>query len=79
MSRETLEQEALQAVCSCWYYDLADQLDSTPDETLQAIINNSMYLHFGNQLYSPVSPKEFTDEIMSCAKVELKIEQEIQS
>ena len=27
--RETLEAEALEAVCACMYYDLADYLDSS--------------------------------------------------
>ena len=38
--RETLEAEALKAVCACLYYDLADYLDSTSDEELRAIIEH---------------------------------------
>ena len=38
-SREDLEKQALEAVCACDYYDLADTLQETPDEDLKRIIN----------------------------------------
>ncbi len=36
--RENLEKGALDTVCACWYYDLADSIGSTSDEELQAIV-----------------------------------------
>lgn len=38
VSREELEVLALNAVCACWYYDLADTLEETPDADLVRII-----------------------------------------
>lgn len=38
VSREQLEALALNAVCACWYYDLADTLEETPDADLVRII-----------------------------------------
>ena len=38
IDRELLEKEALAEVCACWYYDLADTLQETPDEGLRDII-----------------------------------------
>jgi predicted secreted protein len=40
MSREELEQLALQRVCACLYYDLADTLEETPDEDLIKVIRH---------------------------------------
>lgn len=36
--REALEDAALEAVCACDYYDLADTLHETLDEDLMAIV-----------------------------------------
>lgn len=36
--RESLEEAALQAVCACRYYDLADNLDITTNGELLDII-----------------------------------------
>lgn len=38
VSREELEALALNAVCACWYYDLANTLEETPDADLVRII-----------------------------------------
>lgn len=38
VSREELETFALNAVCACWYYDLADTLEETSDADLIGII-----------------------------------------
>lgn len=38
VSREELEALAIEAVCACWYYDLADTLEETPDADLVGII-----------------------------------------
>ena len=40
IDRELLEKEALAEVCACWYYDLADALQETPDEDLRDIIQH---------------------------------------
>lgn len=39
--RELLEKHALEAVCSCQYYDLADCIDSASDQELLDIINDN--------------------------------------
>lgn len=38
MSREELEQLAMQKVCACDYYDLADTISETPDADLIKVI-----------------------------------------
>ncbi len=38
VSREELEVLAMKAVCACWYYDLADTLEETPDADLIGVI-----------------------------------------
>jgi len=37
--RELLETAALLAICPCLYYDLADYMDSMPDDDLVEIVN----------------------------------------
>ncbi len=39
-SREDLEKQAMEAVCACDHYDLADTLQETPDEDLRRIIDH---------------------------------------
>jgi hypothetical protein len=41
LDREQLEQLALQRVCACQYYDLADCLDATPSWELINIIKHN--------------------------------------
>lgn len=41
ISREDLEKQALEEVCACLYYDLADTVGETSDEDLQAIIDHT--------------------------------------
>ena len=38
VSREQLELYAMEAVCACWYYDLADVLEEATDNDLVRII-----------------------------------------
>ena len=40
-AREMLEKAALMAICECYYYDLADTIDSMTDAELEEIIANS--------------------------------------
>jgi len=40
IDREDLERMALEEVCSCWYYDLADTIEETSDEDLIQIIEH---------------------------------------
>jgi len=42
IDRELLETTALEEVCACQYYDLADTLQETPDEDLQGIVNHTI-------------------------------------
>ena len=41
LTREELEKAAMQAVCACQHYDLADNLENTSDEELQDIIDGN--------------------------------------
>ena len=41
LRRVILERAALQIVCACLYYDLADCIDSTSDQELIDIINRN--------------------------------------
>jgi len=40
MSREELEQLAMQKVCACDYYDLSDTISETPDTDLIKVIRS---------------------------------------
>lgn len=40
-AREKLEKAALMAICVCYYYDLADTIDSMTDAELEEIVANS--------------------------------------
>ncbi len=39
-AREKLEKAALMAICACYYYDLADTVDSMTDAELEEIVAN---------------------------------------
>lgn len=39
--RTALEDEAMEAVCACRYYDLTDTLHKTPDADLIAIVTKA--------------------------------------
>ena len=39
-AREKLEKAALMAICVCYYYDLADTIDSMTDAELEEIVAN---------------------------------------
>lgn len=41
VEREALEKKALEVICACNYYDLADNVDSMSNEELQEIITNN--------------------------------------
>ena len=40
--RKALETAAMEAVCACRHYDLADSLHETPDEDLLAIVTGAV-------------------------------------
>lgn len=40
IDRELLEKQALEAVCACLYYDLADNIDAEADDSLIAIVEH---------------------------------------
>jgi hypothetical protein len=40
LDREELEEQALNEVCACRYYDLQDTLDETSDKDLRLIIDH---------------------------------------
>jgi redox-regulated HSP33 family molecular chaperone len=72
MTRETLEQEALKAVCSCWVYDLQNELETVPDEELRNIIKDPQFLHKQNQIHNPVSEEEYQEELKECTSAPKK-------
>ncbi|HMT19420.1 MAG TPA: hypothetical protein PKD15_05265 [Candidatus Saccharibacteria bacterium] len=39
-ARDKLEKAALMAICACYYYDLADTVDSMTDAELEEIVAN---------------------------------------
>jgi len=41
MKREDLEKSAMEAVCACQHYDLADNIENMTDEELQDIIDGN--------------------------------------
>lgn len=66
MTREVMESEAMERVCPCWFYDLGDVLEDTPDRELEMIIQNPMVCHYESQKHSPVPVDEFIDELKQC-------------
>jgi hypothetical protein len=42
LSREDIEKQALEEICSCRYYDLADNIEACSEEDLQAIIDHTV-------------------------------------
>jgi hypothetical protein len=73
-TREDLEHQAKMAVCSCWYYDLADSIDAINDEELWKFIDIPMYGHLQNQIENKVSAHEFIEEITECYEINYKPE-----
>lgn len=41
IAREDLEKQALVEICSCRYYDLADNVEVATDDELRAIIEHT--------------------------------------
>lgn len=66
MKREELETQAKKAVCSCWYYDLCNDIDATSDEDLAAIIANPAWCHIQNQSYNPQPWPDYLEELEDC-------------
>ena len=73
MTREELETEAKRAVCSCWYYDLCNDIDTLTDEQLQKIINYPAWPHLENQIHNPVSGQEFIEELANCQETAITL------
>lgn len=44
-THEELEQQAKQAVCACWYYDLANEAEYMTADDLKAIIADPYHVH----------------------------------
>ena len=72
MNRQDLEQQALERVCSCWYYDLADTVGEAADTDLQKIIDYPAWSHMQNQINNPVSGDEFIAELAHCPDTDIK-------
>lgn len=45
MATKALQKQALLAVCSCYYYDLANEAEYMTSEDLQMIVNDPFYCH----------------------------------
>lgn len=45
MNRDDLEELAKMKVCTCYYYDLVDTIDSIPDGELRLICDTPYYSH----------------------------------
>ena len=43
--RDQLEARAKQSVCSCWHYELANNIEDHTEADLKAIINNPYFIH----------------------------------
>lgn len=39
--RKSIEARALEEVCACWYYDLADSIEATDTLDLMDVINHN--------------------------------------
>ena len=47
--RKTLEKRALEEVCACLYYDLADNIETELDATLKGISEHTLKCDICNQ------------------------------
>jgi hypothetical protein len=64
--REELEKEALQSVCPCWYYDLADNIDSLSDYDLYQIAQRPYICHIESAIIERLSIPEVVAELREC-------------
>lgn len=48
MNKQELKAQALQTVCACYYYDLANCIDEMTATDLKTIINTPFYSHVLN-------------------------------
>jgi len=66
MNRQELQHEALQNVCPCFYYDMADTIDEMPDDLLHRIVDIGWWAHVEQELQQPVDIDEFYDLLADC-------------
>lgn len=66
ITRDDLERQAMEEVCSCFYWELANEMESTPDDALRRIIEHPMSAHYEQQLHQPVSVDEFIESLREC-------------
>lgn len=69
-SREELEQAALKSVCPCFYYDLINEIDSTDDYSLQAVIEKPFIYHYISEAGNPGPIDEFVELLKECPDFE---------
>jgi hypothetical protein len=71
-TRENWEILAKESVCSCWYYDLCNDIDSLSDDELKKIIITPFYCHIQDYLanHGMVSVDEFLRGLQECSDYE---------
>jgi hypothetical protein len=57
MATQALKNEAMQAVCACYYYELVNEIDNMTSEDLHMIINKPFYCHYINGEDIPDCPE----------------------
>lgn len=67
MNREELEAKALEEICSCWFYDLTNDIEALDSDELLKIINTPLYCHINNQIQNPVPITDFIEELKNCS------------
>ena len=79
MTREDLERQAMESVCSCWAYDLPNDIETIPDAELLKIIAHPTWPHVQNQIHNPVSNEEFIEELQQCTDYNLIMRKAVQN
>lgn len=66
MSREELEQQALENVCACWFYEFRNDIGLATEDDLKAVIKDGMTCHYEAQKHDPVPEDEYQEELREC-------------
>lgn len=64
--RELLEKKALESVCPCWYYELANDIDTMTDYDLKMIIDKPYICHIESAIQDSLSVSEMITELQEC-------------
>lgn len=66
MNRDELEQQAKHAICPCFAYDLADNIEAITNSELQRIVEIPYICHVVQQQLDPVDTNEFVESLNNC-------------